>query len=153
MSHDRGHGVYTMTQIVLGDAADCEQFRSPRLQEEFLESADISRVRGFVDPPFELKHRDLQLTPGELVPFIRSRCRLAHDVFTLLGSSPFRSTARLSAYPPAFPEAFASDVIPSRTPCGWHLLRRHDRLRRARTGLLRSRVGCGDGRRVGTLRR
>src|SRR5439155_11760636 len=33
--------------VVLGDATDCEQFRSPRLQEEFLDSvnsADISRV-------------------------------------------------------------------------------------------------------------
>ena len=118
-----------------------------------MDSSDISRVRGFVDPPFELEHRDLQLTPGDLVPFIRRRCRRAHDLFTLLGSSPFRSTARLSAYPLAFPEAFASDVIPARAPCGWHLLRRQNCLRRARTGLLRSRVGCGDERRVGKLRR
>ena len=118
-----------------------------------VDSTDVSRVRGFVDPPFELKHRYLQLAPGELVPFIRRRCRLAHDVFTLLGSSPCRSTARLSAYPPAFPEALASDVIPPRAPCGWHLLRRIDRPRRGRTGLLRSRFGFGDGRRVGKLRR
>jgi hypothetical protein len=74
-------------------------------------------------------------------------------VCTLLGSSPCHSTARLSAYPPAFPEALASDVIPPRTPCGWHLLRRLDRPRRGRTGLLRSRIGFGDGRRVGKLRR
>ena len=118
-----------------------------------VDSTDISRVRGFVDPPFELKHRYLQLAPGELVPFIRSRCRLAHDVFTLLGSSPCRSTARLSAYPPAFPEALASDVIPPRAPCGWHLLRSINRSRRGRTGLLRSRFGFGDGRRVRKLRR
>jgi hypothetical protein len=142
--------------VVLGDATDCEQFRSPRLQEEFLESvdsADISRLRGFVDPPFELKHRYLPLAPGELVPCIRRRCRLAHDVFTLLGSSPCRSTARLSAYPPAFPAALASDVIPPRAPCGWHLLRSINRSRRGRTGLLRSRFGFGDGRRVRKLRR
>src|SRR5215467_486406 len=142
--------------VVLGDATDCEQLRSPRLQEEVLESvdsADISRVRGFVDPPFELEHRHRQLAPGELVPFIRSRCQLAHDVFTLLGSSPCRSTARLSAYPLAFPEALASDVILPRAPYGWHLLRRSDRPRRGRAGLLRSRVGFGDGRRVRTLRR
>src|SRR5262249_7138167 len=116
--------------VVFGDATDCEQFRSPRLQEEVLEavdSTDISRVRGFVGPPFELEPRHLQLTPGELVPFIRSRCRLAHDVCTLLGSSPCRSTARLSAYPPAFLEALASDVIPPRAPYGGHLLHRLDR--------------------------
>src|SRR5262249_35331544 len=47
----------------------------------------------------------------------------------------------------------ASDVIPSRAPCGWHLLRRIDPPRRGRTGLLRSRFGFGDGRRVGKLRR
>jgi hypothetical protein len=145
-----------MTAVVLGDATDCEQLRSPRLQEEVLESVDstdISRVRGFVDPPFELEHRHLQLAPGELVPFIRGRCRLAHDVYTLLGSSPCHATARLSAYPLAFPEALASDVIPPRAPCGWHLLRRMDRPRRGRTGLLRSRFEFGDGRRVGKLRR
>src|SRR5207247_9556446 len=150
------YGRLVLALVVLCDATDCEQFRSPRLQEEVLESVDstdISRVRGFVDPPFELKHRYLQLAPGELVPFIRSRCRLAHDVFTLLGSSPCHSTARLSAYPPAFPEALASDVIPPRAPYGWHLLSRLDRPRRGRTGLLRSRIGFGDGRRVGQLRR
>ena len=87
------------------------------------------------------------------MPCIRSRCRRAHDLFTLLGRSPFRSTASLSAYPPAFPEALASDSLPSRAPCGWPLLRRRDRPRRARTGLLRSRFGFGDGRRVGKLRR
>src|SRR5262249_39135078 len=101
--------------VVLGDATDGEQCRSPRLQEEVLESVDstdISRVRGFVDPPFELEHRHLQRAPGELVPVIRRRCRRAHDVCTLLGSSPCHATARLSAYPLAFPEALASDVIP-----------------------------------------
>src|SRR5262249_36167684 len=142
--------------VVLGDATDCEQFRSPRFQEEVLESvdsADISRVRGFVDPPFELEHRYLQRAPGELVPCIRRRCRLAHDVCTLLGSSPCRSTARLSAYPPAFLEALASDVIPPRAPCGWHLLRRIDRPQRGRTGLRRSRFEFGDERRAGKLRR
>ena len=71
-----------------------------------------------------VKHRDLQLAPGELVPCIRRRHRLAHDVCTLLGSSTVRSTARLSAYPAAFPQALASDVIPPRASCGWHLLRR-----------------------------
>jgi hypothetical protein len=145
-----------LTLVVLCDATDGEQFRRPRLQEEFLasvNSAEISRLRGFVDPPCELAHRHLQLTPRDPVPFIRSRCRLAHDVFARLGSSPFRSTASPSAYPPAFPEALASDVIPSRTPCGWHLLHRIDHPRRGRTGLLRSRFEFGDGRRVGTLRR
>src|SRR5262249_33438140 len=142
--------------VVLGDATDCEQFRSPRFQEECLESVNssaISRLRGFVDPPFELEHRPLQRAPGELVPFIRRRCRRAHDVCTLLGSSPCHSTARLSAYPLAFLEALASDVIPPRAPCGWHLLHRIDRPRSGRTGLLRSRFEFGDGRRVGKLRR
>lgn len=88
--------------VVLCDATDCEQLRSLRLQEEFLEfvdSFDVSSVRGFVEPPFALEHRRLQRIPGDLVPFIRGRCRLAHDMFTLLGSSPFPSTASPSAYP------------------------------------------------------
>jgi hypothetical protein len=142
--------------VVLGDATDCGQFRSPRLQEECLESVDsatISRLRGFVDPPFALTHRSLPLAPGALVPCIRRRCRRAPDGFTLLGSSPCRSTARLAAYPPAFPAACASDVLPPRAPCGWHRLRSMNRSRRGRTGLLRSRCGCGDGRRVRKLRR
>jgi hypothetical protein len=150
------HPRRVLALLVLGDATDCEQLRSPRLQEEVLESLDsaaISRARGFVAPPFALEHRYLQLAPGELVPCIRRRCRLAHAVCTLLGSSPCRSTARLSAYPPACPEAWASDVLPPRAPDGWYLLRRMDRPRRGRTGVLRSRVGCGDERRVGKLRR
>jgi hypothetical protein len=151
------HGVRTVTAIVLCDAADCEQFRSPRLQQEFLESVDswdISSLRGFVEPPLELEHCHLQLAPGQVVPFIRSCYQLAHDLCTLLGSSTFHSTARPSAYPAAFPQAFASDVIPPRAPCGWHLLRRTNDLSwRGHTGLLRSRFGFGDRRRVRKLRR
>jgi hypothetical protein len=44
-------------------------------------------------------------------------------------------------------------VIPPRAPCGWHLLRSINRSRRGRTGLLRSRFGFGDGRRVRKRRR
>jgi hypothetical protein len=42
-------------------------------------------------------------------------------VYTLLSSSTFPSTVSPSAYPLHYREALASDSIPSRMACGWHL--------------------------------
>jgi hypothetical protein len=113
------HPSRVLPLIVLCDATDSAPLHRPRRQQGFLEAVDSSassRVRGVVDLPFELEHRDLQRTPWDLVPCIRSRSRLAQDVLARLCSSPFRSTARPSADPLAFPAPVAADVIPSRAP-------------------------------------
>jgi hypothetical protein len=52
--------------------------------------------------------------PVDVPPFLRSRCRCAHDA-VLLGSPTFYPCGAPSAYPPAFPEALASGLIPSFT--------------------------------------
>jgi hypothetical protein len=42
---------------------------------------------------------------------------------TRTGASTFHATVPASAYPAAFPRAFASQAILPACPCGWHLLR------------------------------
>src|SRR6266508_5150742 len=84
-------------------------------------SSPVVRLRGSVNPPLELKDRYLQLAPGQLSPFIRSRW-LAHDFCTLLSRFTFRPSVSPSAYPCYYSGALASDSILSCSPCGWYLL-------------------------------
>ena len=90
MSHDAGHGVYTMTSIFLGHPPHGEAFRTPGRGEKFLESAGflgLSTGRCLIDSSLELEHAHLELAPGDGVPFIPMTCIMAHDVSTLLEDS------------------------------------------------------------------
>src|SRR5574341_868709 len=97
----------------------------------------VVRLGGSVNPLLELKDRYLQLAPGYLSPFIRSR-ELVHDMSTLLCRFTFHPLVSPSAYPRDYQEALASDSILPCSPCGWHLLHVNDLSWRATTGFLRS---------------
>src|SRR6266704_2530258 len=100
MSHDRGHGVYTMTAIVLRYPSGREEFAIPGLHQESL----------------ELEDRPFDFVPRDILPCIhRTSCRV-HAVCTPTGPSTFHTTGRPSAYPRAFPETFAPGAIPPQRP-------------------------------------
>jgi len=70
---------------------------------------------------------------------------------TLLSRFTIHPPVSLSAYPRDYREALASDSILPCSPCGWHLLLRHDRRGRATAGFLRSWFWFGDRGRMGVL--
>ena len=88
----------------------------PGVPQQALESANRLRIptlSGLVDALLQLIHRALELLPGQLVPSIhRGRGRRAHSLWTATHPSTFHGTGSPSAYPQAFPGAFASETIP-----------------------------------------
>ena len=122
MSHDRGHGVYTMTPVVLRYPSGREEFGVPGLHQESLERVyclDVAMTTGSVDALLELEDRPFDFVPRDILPCIhRTSCRV-HAVCTPTGPSTFHTTGRPSAYPRAFPAALASGAIPPQRPaCG-----------------------------------
>ena len=87
------------------------------------------------------------LWPGNRVPFIHHRFRCAHDIYTPTGTSILHITVPPSAYPPAFPGAFASEaILPTARLAADCLLRRH--VGEPCAGLLRSWFPFDVGRRI-----
>src|SRR5262249_15442701 len=107
-----------LTPVILGDLADSQAPGRPRGQQETLQSVDdfpVAAQRCSVDPPLERVDISLDLGPGDVPPFLYSRCRWTHDVASF-GASTFYSPVAPSAYPPAFPGALASGPIPPPAP-------------------------------------
>src|SRR5712691_3785243 len=83
-------------------------------------TVSVSHVRGSVDARLKLEDVPLDLLPGERFPSIhRCSCDRGHSVCTSTGPSTFHVTGALSAYPAAFPWAFASEPIPLLTRMRW----------------------------------
>src|SRR5262249_19643510 len=91
-------------------------------QQEALElanCADIVTTGGSVNALLQLKHLPLDTSPGECVPSIhRSRDRV-HSVSTATCAFTIYGAGSPSAYPLAFPEAWASETIPHGPHLRW----------------------------------
>jgi hypothetical protein len=100
----------------------------PRFHQEVLALApcsDLPTTRGSVDALLKLEHCPLESLPGNSVPSLQ-RCRglRGHGVLASMGSSTFHGVVSPSAYPVAFPWAFAFETIPfptsmRLTPAPW----------------------------------
>src|SRR5215471_5147978 len=137
MSHDQGHGVYTMTLVVLGDPAYGQELRRPGFHQQSLERAHCATITttcGSVDALLQLEHMPLDFLPGNPVPSIhRGCCARVHSILASCRTSTCHVTVSPSAYPMAFPWAFACETIPllfrlrltpaplvsTRVPCQW----------------------------------
>ncbi len=76
----------------------------------------MSHVNAFL----QLEDVPLEVLPRERLPSIhRCYCRRGHSVSTATHPSTFHVTGALSAYPVAFPRAFASEPIPLRPRVRW----------------------------------
>jgi hypothetical protein len=116
MSHDQGHGVYTMTLIVLGDLSDREELCRPGVHQQALEltdCCDILTTCGSVNARLKLEHIPLDGLPGKCVPSIH-RCWSIRVHSMCTSTCPFtvHVAGSLSAYLVAFPRALASETIP-----------------------------------------
>jgi hypothetical protein len=69
-------------------------------------------TRGLIDALLELEHATLDFSPADRVPSIHRFHNRAHSVFTLIYTSIIQVIVSASAYPVAFPWAFASQTIP-----------------------------------------
>src|SRR5215831_13619507 len=110
MSHDRGHGVYTMTPVVLGHPTGGPKLGVPGGDQESLELTNcgpIATTTGSVDALLELEDRPFDSPPWDVWPCIHRRGLRVHAVWTPLGPSTIHTTGLTSAYPRAFPEALA----------------------------------------------
>jgi hypothetical protein len=73
-----------------------------------------------VDAFLQLEDIPLDLRPGECLPSIHRCCsNRGHSVFTATHPSTFHVPGAPSAYPVAFPRAFASEPIPLRLRMRW----------------------------------
>jgi hypothetical protein len=75
-------------------------------------AARISTTRGLIDALLELKHSSLSFSPSDGVPSIHRFTNRAHSFCTLNPASIIQAIVSASAYPAAFPQAFASQTIP-----------------------------------------
>src|SRR5262249_30611066 len=109
--------------ILLSDSPHSQEPSCSRLHQEVLESVDCSHIvttRGSVDAFLQLEDVPLEMLPRERLPSIhRCYCRRGHSVSTATHPSTFHVTGAPSAYPVAFPRAFASEPIPLLTRMRW----------------------------------
>jgi hypothetical protein len=75
-------------------------------------AARIATTRGLIDALLELKHPHLGLSPSLGVPSIHRFPDRVHSFCTLSHTSIIQAIVSASAYPVAFPQAFASQTIP-----------------------------------------
>src|SRR6266446_2379131 len=102
--------------IVLSDPAYGQELRRPGLHQQSLEcayGATITTTGGSVDAFLKLEHIPLHFLPGNHVPSIhRGCCARVHSILASCHTSTFHVAVSPSAYPIAFPWAFACETIP-----------------------------------------
>ena len=109
--------------VILGDPSYGEEFGGPGRHEEALElanCADVATTCGLVDAFLQLKDLSLDLLPGAGLPAIpRCGCCRGQSLSTATPPSTSHVTGAPSAYPVAFPQAFASEPILLRLRFRW----------------------------------
>ena len=94
----------------------------------------IVTTRGSVDAFLQLEDIPLELLPGECLPSIhRCSSNRGHSVSTATYPSTFHITGAPSAYPVAFPRAFASEPIPLLPRIRWTPTQHQECRERARS--------------------
>ena len=71
MSHDRGHGVHTMTTVILGHTTHRSQTGIPRFAQQVLEfvyRSDIATPRGLVHSLLEAEDMPMDFLPWDGLP-------------------------------------------------------------------------------------
>jgi len=97
--------------VILRDVPYREQFRCTGTEQQFLEPADlpvIPTLGGSVDAFLELKHLAFDFYPANGVPLIHRSDGRVHHFCTPTHASAIHASVLTSAYPLAFPVAFAS---------------------------------------------
>ena len=101
--------------VALGDPSDRDKLCRPGMHHQALEPAncaDIATTGGLVNTRLQLKHLSLETAPRNGVPSIHRSDDRGHSLLTATCVSTVHVTVPPSAYPPAFPGAFASETIP-----------------------------------------
>jgi hypothetical protein len=143
MSHDRGHGVHTMTPIILGDATYREQPGIPRLEQQLLEfvcCSDLSTLCRLVNPLLEAEDMPVHLLPWHVLPGHHQGWTLCFGALPLTHGFTFHDTGPTSAYPECYLWPWLLRASSSPTACGGHLLWKVTFLPKSWWGLLRSQL-------------
>src|SRR6516165_10274091 len=116
--------------VVLSDPSRGQQPCRFRLHQELLEFLNcpcIATLTGSVDAFLDAEHMLLEFLPGKLAPRLTHlrgwfRCRRCFSLCHRTHPLPLHTAVPTSAYPLAFPAAFASSAIVPSGCIGWHLL-------------------------------
>src|SRR5438105_197719 len=126
MSHDRGHGVHTMTTVILGHTTHRSQTGIPRFAQQVLEfvyRSDIATPRGLVHALLEAEDMPMNLGPWDLLPGRRQALSiLRFGSLPLTHRFTFQHTAPTSAYPGHSSRRLLLRGSSSPVASGWHLL-------------------------------
>jgi hypothetical protein len=114
VAHQIGHPIDAwclLPLVILRDVPYRYQFRGTGAEPPCLESADlpvIPTLGGSVAAFWELQHRAFDVDPAPGVPVLPRSDSRVHHVCTPTHTSPVPTSVLPSAYPLAFPVAFAS---------------------------------------------
>src|SRR5215831_4945858 len=125
MSHDHGHGVYTMTAVILADPTHRQQSGIPGLHQQLLKftcCSDIFPLRSLVNPLLEAEDMPLHFLPRDALPGHLQGLALCFGALPLTHGFTFQNTGPTSAYPGHYPWPLLLRASSSPVVYGWHLL-------------------------------